>query len=58
MLLLLAVLPANVHMASARLPIGGMAIPAWVLWARLPFQLVLLAWVLVVSGAAGAQTWR
>ena len=40
-LLLFAVFPANIYAA-----LHGMgAIPSWILWARLPFQLVFIAWV-------------
>lgn len=38
--LLVAVFPANVYMAQARL-MG----PQWALWARLPLQVVLICWV-------------
>lgn len=40
--LLIAVFPANIYMATdpQRFP----AIPAWVLWLRLPLQLPLLYW--------------
>ena len=30
--------------ASNHLPLGGRALPAWALWARLPLQAVLIAW--------------
>lgn len=43
--LLVAVFPANVHMALAHLSPPGLAIPSWVLWARLPFQAALVGWV-------------
>jgi uncharacterized membrane protein len=43
-LLLLAVFPANVNMAVNHIPLAGRDLPAWALWARLPFQLVFLAW--------------
>jgi uncharacterized membrane protein len=43
-LLLIAVFPANVNMAVNHLPLGGRALPAWALWARLPLQAVLIAW--------------
>jgi len=43
-LLLLAVLPANVHMALH--PEIFPVIPPWIYWARLPFQAVLIGWVL------------
>lgn len=41
--LLIAVFPANVHMALHGMP--GVEIPQWALWARLPFQVVFIAWV-------------
>ena len=40
--LLVAVFPANVHMALAHAHLG---IPAWVAWGRLPLQLPLMWWV-------------
>lgn len=40
---LLAVFPANVGMALA--PERHPGIPEWALWARLPLQAVLIAWV-------------
>jgi uncharacterized membrane protein len=44
-LLLLAVFPANVHMA---LHPGDFArIPPWALWLRLPLQFVLMGWIYV-----------
>ena len=42
--LFVAVFPANVNMALHHLPVGGREVPAWTLWARLPLQLVLIAW--------------
>jgi uncharacterized membrane protein len=42
--LFLAVVPANINMAINHLPLGDHAVPAWALWARLPLQLVLIAW--------------
>lgn len=42
--LLVAILPANINMAVNQLPLGGTPVPAWLLWARLPLQLVLIAW--------------
>lgn len=42
-LLLIAVFPANVHVAIHGWT--GMDIPRWALIARLPFQLLLIAWV-------------
>jgi uncharacterized membrane protein len=43
--LLIAVFPANVYATSTGMVIGGHAVPAWMLWARLPLQLLLIAWV-------------
>jgi|TARA_B110000037_G_scaffold26369_1_gene30919 uncharacterized membrane protein len=42
-LLLIAIFPANIHIAINGWP--GMDIPRWVLFARLPFQLLFIAWV-------------
>ncbi|MCA9604834.1 MAG: DoxX family protein [Myxococcales bacterium] len=42
--LLVAVFPANLHMALAA-P-GTFDAPAWALWARLPVQALLVAWAL------------
>ncbi len=43
MVLLIAVFPANIHVALHGWP--GVNLPVWVLWARLPLQFALLAWV-------------
>jgi uncharacterized membrane protein len=52
--LYIAVFPANIYMAVANVQIRGL--PAWAeqppetaLWARLPFQLVLIVWALWVA---------
>ncbi len=42
-LLLIAVFPANLHLAIHGWP--GMDIPRWALYARLPFQFAFIAWV-------------
>ena len=42
--LLLAVFPANIQMAIRRTEAAG-RVPRWLLWARLPLQLVAIAWV-------------
>ncbi len=43
--LLIAVFPANLHMALNEVRIDGeLAAPAWALWLRLPLQAVLIAW--------------
>lgn len=45
--LLVAVFPANLHMALNDVRIDGeLAGPAWALWLRLPLQGVLIAWAL------------
>jgi uncharacterized membrane protein len=43
--LLVAVFPANVHMALNPDQIAGLNIAPMLLWLRLPFQAVLIAWV-------------
>ena len=43
--LLIAVFPANVYAITTGMEIGSYAVPAWMLYARLPLQLVLIAWV-------------
>ena len=42
--LYIAVFPANIHMAVHHLPFGDGPTPDWILWARLPLQLVLIFW--------------
>lgn len=42
--LFIAVFPANLHMAIHHLPLGTRVVPAWALWARLPLQIVFIAW--------------
>jgi uncharacterized membrane protein len=42
--LFLAVFPANLNMALNGLPLGKLDVPQWALWARLPLQLVFIAW--------------
>jgi uncharacterized membrane protein len=42
--LYVAVFPANLNMALHDLPLGATNVPTWALWARLPLQLVLIAW--------------
>jgi len=47
-LLYLSVFPANINMVMH--PELGAGIPAWALWARLPFQVLFLAWALWAGG--------
>ncbi len=42
--LFIAVFPANLNMAINHLPLGTTPVPTWALWARLPLQVVLIAW--------------
>lgn len=42
--LYIAVFPANVSMAIHHQSIGSAETPSWVLWARLPFQALFIAW--------------
>lgn len=48
-LLFLAVLPANINMAVHDIQPASFHIPAFLLWARLPFQFVLIYWAWRVS---------
>lgn len=43
--LLIAVFPANIYAAVHGMQIGGRSVPLWILWARLPLQPLLIAWV-------------
>jgi uncharacterized membrane protein len=52
--LLLAVFPANLDMALHAGRYSDIA-PAWVLYARLPLQLVLIAWVWWAAGGTRAS---
>ena len=47
--LFIAVFPANLNMALNHLPLGKDPIPTWVLWARLPLQLVFIAWAYSIA---------
>ncbi len=42
--LYIAVFPANVNMAIHHIPFGDAPTPEFLLWLRLPIQLVLIAW--------------
>jgi uncharacterized membrane protein len=47
--LFIAVFPANVNMAVNRIGFGRKPGPAWLWWARLPLQAVLIAWAYVFT---------
>ena len=57
-LLYLAVLPANINMAVHDIQPASFHIPAFLLWARLPFQFVFIYWAWRVSRPEpnGAET--
>lgn len=42
--LLVAVLPANIYMATAHLPFPGIMGQSWAQWLRVPLQLPLMYW--------------
>jgi uncharacterized membrane protein len=44
--LLIAVFPANLYMATHPVEAGAAALPAVVLWLRLPVQFLLIVWIL------------
>jgi uncharacterized membrane protein len=52
--LFVAIFPANINMAVHDLPLGGHPVPTWALWARLPLQIVLMAWA-YWCGVRGAR---
>lgn len=43
--LLICVFPANIQAISTGMVVAGHAIPAWMLWLRLPLQVVFMLWV-------------
>lgn len=49
--LLIAVFPANIYMAISPARFEDMHIPRWMLWVRLPLQVLLIVWVWFVSMA-------
>jgi uncharacterized membrane protein len=51
-----AVFPANVHMLVNDVSIAGKSVPQWLLWARLPLQAVLIAWVYVACIRGSRKT--
>jgi uncharacterized membrane protein len=44
--LLIAVFPANLHVALNDVPIGASPPNPWLNWLRLPFQVVFILWAL------------
>jgi uncharacterized membrane protein len=47
--LLIAVFPANVYMATNHIQMTVRPMPDWVAWARLPLQALLIGWILWCS---------
>jgi uncharacterized membrane protein len=47
--LLIAVFPANLHMALGDVQVRGLAIPPLLLWLRLPLQAALIVWVYLAT---------
>ena len=43
--LLVAIFPANLHLALHHVALPGTNLPDWVMWLRLPLQAVFMAWV-------------
>lgn len=54
--LLIAVIPANVYMATNPVEAGATGLSAVIRWGRLPLQLVFIAWVLWCSKAKARPT--
>ncbi|MGD0525441.1 MAG: hypothetical protein ABSE49_09870 [Polyangiaceae bacterium] len=52
-LLYLAVFPANINMVVH--PELGGGVPVWVLWLRLPLQMLFIAWALWAGGGASRR---
>jgi uncharacterized membrane protein len=42
--LLIVILPANIYMATAHLPVSGIMGHSWAQWLRIPLQLPLIGW--------------
>ncbi len=53
--LYVAVFPANVNMAVNHIQPTDAHVPAAMAWARLPFQLVFIAWAWSIARAAGSS---
>ncbi len=50
--LLVAVLPANIYMATAHLPAPGLMGQSWAQWLRIPLQLPLIYWAWLYTRTA------
>jgi uncharacterized membrane protein len=56
--LLLAIFPANIHVALSGGSVEGLASAGWYYWVRLPFQFAYIAWALWCSGPHGSRAYR
>lgn len=54
--LLVAVFPANLQAIANGMSIGAWRVPAWLLWVRLPFQGLFVAWVYAACLRAKASS--
>jgi uncharacterized membrane protein len=54
--LYVAVFPANINMAVNQVSLGDDPVPVWALWARLPFQILFIAWAYWVAVARPAKS--
>ena len=54
-LMMIAVLPANIYAAMERVPFGGHEIGPIYLFARVPVQMLLIAWIYFTTIAAGSR---
>lgn len=53
--LLVAVFPANLQAIASGMSFDGWRVPVWLLWLRLPFQALFIAWVYVACLRAKAN---
>ena len=56
-LLLIAVFPANINMAVNHISPAGMHVSPAALWARLPFQLLFIAWAWWLARPSRQPVW-
>jgi uncharacterized membrane protein len=57
-LLLVAVFPANIHMAVVHVPFPGLMGESWVQWLRLPLQIPLSVWAIYYAKSPKARESR
>ena len=54
--LLLAIFPANIHVALSGVSVDGLPQASWYYWVRLPFQFVFIGWALWCSRPDGPDS--